>query len=469
MNAVADSGARPADVAHVTTAERLRGELHLPGDKSISHRALLFAALAEGESRIEGAGDGQDVRSTAGIVAALGATVERAAEQGRTVDYRVVSPGADGLTEPADVLDCGNSGTSLRLITGVLCGLPMYAVLNGDASLRGRPVARIIHPLRSMGAVLHARRNDSLPPLTVVGHTPLRAAEITTPVPSAQVKSAILLAGLRADGRTTVREAVATRDHTERMLRARGIAVQRESSPTGETAWSLEGGGRVQALDQRVPGDVSAAAFWLVAGAIHPDAQLTLRNVGLNPTRRAIVDFLRRMGASIEERPIEGADGASNGASGGSDANASDSGVGEPISDLVVHSSELRAIELGPADVAAAIDEIPVLCLAATQAHGTTVIRGAGELRHKESDRIAGIAAGLAALGARIEVDGDDISITGPVALHGAETDSLDDHRLAMTFAIAGLISQGRTSIGRPGSASISYPGFFADLERVRA
>jgi 3-phosphoshikimate 1-carboxyvinyltransferase len=463
MSAVADSAARPADVAHVTAAEQLRGELHLPGDKSISHRALLFAALAEGESRIEGAGDGQDVRSTAGIVAALGATVERTAEHGRTVDYRVVSPGADGLIEPADVLDCGNSGTSLRLITGVLCGLPLYAILNGDGSLRGRPVARIIHPLRSMGAVLHARRNDSLPPLTVVGHTPLRAAEITTTVPSAQVKSAILLAGLRADGRTTVREAVATRDHTERMLRARGIAVQRESSPTGETAWSLEGGGRVQALDQRVPGDVSAAAFWLVAGSIHPDAELTLRNVGLNPTRRAIVDLLRRMGASIEERAIDGDPTAAG------DAGASDSGVGEPISDLVVRSSELRAIELGPADVAAAIDEIPVLCLAATQAHGTTVIRGAGELRHKESDRIAGIAAGLSALGATIDVDGDDIRITGPVALHGAETDSLDDHRLAMTFAVAGLISQGRTSIGRPGSASISYPGFFADLERVRA
>ena len=463
MSTLADPGARPADVAHVEAAARLRGELHLPGDKSIRHRALLLAALAEGESRIAGAGDGQDVRSTAGIVAALGATVERAAEHGRTVDYRVVSPGADGLTEPADVLDCGNSGTSLRLVTGMLSGLPLYAVLDGDESLRGRPVARIIHPLRSMGAVLHARRNDSLPPLTVVGHTPLRAAEITTPMPSAQVKSAILLAGLRADGRTTVREAVATRDHTERMLRARGVEVRKESASTGETAWSLEGGGRVQALDERVPGDVSAAAFWLVAGAAHPDAMLTLRNVGLNPTRRAIVDILRRMGAIIEERSAEGS--PVNLASPG----ASDSDVGEPVGDLVVRSSDLRAIELGPAEVAAAIDEIPVLCLAATQAHGTTVIRGAGELRHKESDRIAGITAGLSALGAQIDVDGDDLRIRGPMTLHGAETDSLHDHRLAMTFAIAGLLSRGRTSIGRPGSAAISYPGFFADLERVRA
>ncbi len=219
-----------ADVARVRAAARLRGDLRLPGDKSISHRALMLAALAAGESRIDGAGDGADVRTTAGIVAALGASVERVGTDGRNVSYRVVSPGADGLTEPDGVLDCGNSGTSLRLISGMLAGLPMTTVLDGDASLRRRPVARIIEPLRSMGAVLHARRTI-LPPLTVVGHTPLRAIDIATPVPSAQVKSAILLAGLRADGRTTVREAVATRDHTERMLRARGVAVEREDSP----------------------------------------------------------------------------------------------------------------------------------------------------------------------------------------------------------------------------------------------
>ena len=217
-----------AEVAFVRHARRLRGDLQLPGDKSISHRALLMAALAAGESRIAAAGDGQDVRSTASIVERLGATVERTRDDGRTVDYLVRSPGVDDLREPDGVLDCGNSGTSLRLTTGVLAGLPMYAVLDGDASLRGRPVARIIAPLRSMGALLNARRNDSLPPLTVVGHTPLRAVEVATPVPSAQVKSAILLAALRADGRTTVRETVVTRDHTERMLRARGIARSEE-------------------------------------------------------------------------------------------------------------------------------------------------------------------------------------------------------------------------------------------------
>ena len=449
------SASQAADLpaARVRASARLRGELRLPGDKSISHRALILAALAAGESIIEGAGDGADVRSTAGIVAALGADVERRPGDGPTVGYRVVSPGGDGLREPAGVLDCGNSGTSLRLMSGMLAGLPMTTTLDGDDSLRRRPVARIIEPLRSMGAEIHARLNDSLPPVTVLGRTPLRAIDVTTPVPSAQVKSAILLAGLRADGRTTVRESVATRDHTERMLRARGVPVERTDMADGAVAWTVEGGLTVDAATERVPGDVSAAAFWLVAGAIHPDAELVLRDVGVNPTRRAVIDILRAIGADIVERRDV----------------ATDDGVGEPLADLVVRSSSLRAVELGPADVAAAIDEIPVLCLAAAAATGTTVIRGAGELRHKESDRIAGVAAGLRALGATIEVDGDDLRITGGGILDGAETDSLDDHRLTMTFAIAGLLASGETSVGHAGSAAISYPGFFDDLERVRA
>jgi 3-phosphoshikimate 1-carboxyvinyltransferase len=319
--------------------------------------------------------------------------------------------------------------------------------------LRRRPVARIIEPLRRMGAVLHGRRDDSLPPLTVVGHTPLQGTDHTTQVPSAQVKSAVLLAGLRAEGRTVVRERVATRDHTERMLRARGVPVERVEDD-GAVAVAVEGGTAVQAIDQHVPADVSAAAFWLVAGATHHDAELILRDVGVNPTRRAVVDVLRAMGAEIEERPT--------------DPTATDD-VGEPIADLVVRSSSLRAIDLGPAEVAAAIDEIPVLCLAATQATGTTTIRGAGELRNKESDRIAGIAAGLRALGADVTVEGDDLKIRGGTALRGATTDSVDDHRLAMTFAIAGLMASDITMIERSGSASVSYPGFFADLEGVRA
>jgi 3-phosphoshikimate 1-carboxyvinyltransferase len=442
----------------VRPAARLRGELRLPGDKSISHRALMLATIAAGDSRITGAGDGADIRSTAGICAALGARVDRVDGAGGNADYLVVSPGVDGLLPPVADLDCGNSGTSLRLFAGILAGLPFTSVLNGDASLRRRPVARIIEPLRSMGAVLHARSNDSLPPLTVVGRTPLRAVDVTTPVPSAQVKSAILLAGLRADGWTTVHESVATRDHTERMLRARGVDVR--SKPTGGgTAVSLEGGSTVEAVSERVPGDVSAAAFWLVAGSIHPDAELTLRDVGVNPTRRAVIDILRTMGAMIEERPV----------SVGPVATSDHEAIGEPMADLVVRSSELRGVELGPADVAAAIDEIPILCLAAALAAGTTTIRGAGELRHKESDRIDGTAIGLRSLGVRVDIDGDDMTIHGGGTLVGAPTDSLDDHRLAMTFAIAGLLARGETTVHRPGSAAVSYPGFFADIERVGA
>jgi 3-phosphoshikimate 1-carboxyvinyltransferase len=445
------------EVATIRSAARLRGELRLPGDKSISHRALMFAAMAAGDSRIEAAGDGADVRSTASVLRTLGVSVERIADDGRTVDYRVVSPGWDALTEPADVLDCGNSGTSLRLFAGLLAGVPMTCVLSGDDSLRRRPVARIIEPLRRMGAVLHARNDDSLPPLTVVGRTPLQAIDYATPVPSAQVKSAVLLAGLRAEGRTTVRERVATRDHTERMLRARGVTVAREDGPGDEVAWTVQGGATVLPRDERVPGDVSAAAFWLVAGAVHPDAELVLRDVGVNPTRRAVIDILRRMGAAIEERP----------AGDGGEAGAGD--VGEPLADIVVRTSDLRGIDLDPVDVATAIDEIPVLCLAAALAEGTTTIRGAGELRHKESDRITGVATGLTAMGAQVEVSGDDLRITGRPTLHGAATDSLDDHRLAMTFAIAGLLATDTTTIERPGSASVSYPGFFDDLEGVRA
>jgi 3-phosphoshikimate 1-carboxyvinyltransferase len=239
------------------------------------------------------------------------------------------------------------------------------------------------------------------------------------------------------------------------MLRARGVAVAREDGDDGGVAWTVEGGRAVQPYDDRVPADISAAAFWLVAGAVHPDAELTLRDVGVNPTRRAIIEILRAMGARIDERPTTST----------ADAGAS---TGEPLADLVVRSSELRGIDLAPADVAAAIDEIPVLCLAATQAVGTTTIRGAGELRHKESDRIAGIARGLEALGARVDVEGDDLRIQGRTPLIGAATDSLDDHRLAMTFAIAGLLASGSTTIARPGSAAVSYPGFFSDLEGVR-
>jgi 3-phosphoshikimate 1-carboxyvinyltransferase len=439
------------DATVIRRPARLRGEITLPGDKSISHRALLLAALARGESRVAGTSTGADVTSTAAVLRALGIEIEEVGEPAGRRGFVVRSEGGAGFREPARDLDCGNSGTTLRLVAGILAGLPLTATLDGDESLRSRPVARIIEPLRAMGAVLTGRRQDSLPPLTVAGRSPLRAIDWATPVPSAQVKSAILLAGLGADGTTRVRESVATRDHTERMLRARGVAVRTEANGAGATI-EIEGGATVQAIDERVPGDPSAAAFWLVAGAIHPDAELRLPGVGFNPTRRGAIDLLRAMGASIEETAIEGVAG---------DA------TGEPLGDLVVRSSTLRAIDVSAAETARAIDEIPVLCLAATQAAGTTRIRGAGELRVKETDRISGIVEGLRALGADITVDGDDLSVAGPTPLAGAAVDGHGDHRLAMTFAIAGLVADGPTIVGASGSAAISDPAFFGQLEAV--
>jgi 3-phosphoshikimate 1-carboxyvinyltransferase len=444
-------GAGTATVAH---ADRLAGEVHLPGDKSISHRALMLALLADGTSFVRGASGGADVRSTAGILRALGAAVTEDADAEGRVTYRIVSPGPDSLIEPRAPLDCGNSGTSLRLFAGILAGLPMTAVLDGDDSLRGRPVARIIEPLRSMGAAIHGRRQDSLPPVTVTGRTPLQAVDWQTPVPSAQVKSAILLAGLRAEGTTRVRESVATRDHTERMLRARGVAVRSGTTDDGGATIEIEGGVAVQTMDERVPADPSAAAFWLVAAAIHPSAELRLPAVGVNPTRRSAIDLLRAMGADIDE--IETVSGG-------------ETGEGKPAANFVARSSSLRAIDVGAADTARTIDEIPVLCLAATQAAGRTTIRSAGELRAKESDRLAGIVAGLSALGAAIALDGDDIVIDGPTSLHGSVTDARGDHRLAMTFAIAGLVATGHTTINGASSAAISDPRFFDQLERIRS
>lgn len=443
----ADPGTGAVSIA---PAARLRGELALPGDKSISHRALMLALLAEGASRITGAGDGADVRSTAAIVEALGAAVSRSPGEAGNVDYVVTSPGAGSLRSPGRPLDCGNSGTTMRLFAGILAGQGIGAILDGDASLRRRPMARIVEPLRAMGGWIEGMAGDR-PPLIIPPDNRLKAIDWTTPVASAQVKSAILLAGLSASGTTVVRQAVPTRDHTERMLRARGVAVRSRVTTDGGSVVEVDGPATVRPMDDVVPGDASAAAFWLVAGTIHPGAELRLSGVGVNPGRRTVIDLLARMGASIEE------DGAP------------DDSVGEPVADLTVRSSRLSAIEVPATETAAAIDEVPVLCLAATQARGRTVIRGAGELRHKESDRIAGIVDGLGLLGARITADGDNLVIDGPTELHGATVDSLDDHRLAMTFAIAGLIAGRTTTIRGAGSVAISYPSFFADLERIRS
>jgi 3-phosphoshikimate 1-carboxyvinyltransferase len=447
-----------SDALRISQAGSLRGNLRLPGDKSITHRALILAALAEGRSEILGGSDGLDSNSTAACLEALGVQIERRGEaDGGRVDRLVASPGREGWRAPAGSLDCGNSGTTLRLLAGALAACPFEVTLDGDASLRGRPVARIIEPLRSMGASLRARSDDTVPPLTLTGRFPLRPIDHTPPVPSAQVKSAVLLAAVAADGRTTVHESVATRDHTERMLRARGVAVASGHEPVGAGSWvSVEGPAPVRSMDERIPGDVSAAAFWLVAGATHPDAELVIENVGLNPTRRAAIDLLRAMGARIDEELAGDAGDA----------------AGEPVGRLTVRSSELRALELGPAEVAAAIDEIPVLALAAACASGTSVFRGVGELRHKESDRVAGIAAGLGALGASVEIRGDELRITGGAGrpafgLRGASVSAQDDHRLAMTFAVAGLLAEGETQVEGAASAAVSDPAFFEQLARL--
>lgn len=440
----------------IAPAARLRGELRLPGDKSISHRALIFAALANGETLITGAGDGHDVRSTAGLVAALGATTERLpampVDAPGTARWLVRSPGRVALSARGDgQLDCGNSGTSARLGAGLVAGVSGVHTLSGDDSLCRRPMTRVLEPLRAMGAVATGRPGDrgETAPLQIKGGA-LRGIEWRSSTPSAQVKGCVLIAGLAAQGSTTYIESVATRDHSERMLKARGAAIEREQEPGGAWQIRVQGDTELRALPKvQVPGDPSSAAFWLVAGSLHPNADLTIRGVSLNPTRRHVIEILRRMGASIDEMP------------------GAEDGSGEPIGDLRVRSAELHGVELTPEDVALAIDEMPILSLAATAARGSSSIRGAGELRAKESDRITGTADGLTRLGLTVRVDGDDLHFLGGERPTGGRPATHGDHRLAMTFAVAGLVGNAAVEIAEPDVAAVSYPTFFDDVARV--
>ena len=437
----------------VRPAARLRGELRLPGDKSISHRALLFAAIAAGETLIIGAGDGHDVRSTAGVIGALGAEVERLPaapdDAPGTARWRVRSPGRDGLLAVAGggSLDCGNSGTTMRLGAGLVAGIAGTHRLDGDASLRRRPMGRVLEPLRAMGVAASGGGRDTAP-LEITGGG-LNGISWSPTTPSAQVKGCVLIAGLAATGETIYMEPIVTRDHSERMLVARGAALTREVRADGGAVVTLQPGALRAIPTVHVPGDPSSATFWLVAASLHPDADLTIRGVSLNPTRRHAIDLLRRMGANIDETP------------------RADDGSGEPIGDLRVRSAALHGAAISPADVALAIDEIPALSLAAACATGETTIRGAGELRAKESDRIAGIADGLTALGLVAHVNGDDLSFPGGGRPAGGAPEARGDHRLAMTFAIAAAVGAAPVEIDDEGSAAVSYPTFFADLERV--
>jgi 3-phosphoshikimate 1-carboxyvinyltransferase len=411
----------------------------VPGDKSISHRALLLNSIALGEARLTGLSTGEDVLSTVRCLKAMGARIESGREPGAAVVYGT----GHELQEPQEILDAGNSGTSMRLLAGLLAAQPFTSVLTGDDSLRARPMGRIVQPLKIMGAQIKGRNGDTLAPLTIRGGG-LQGIEYTMPVASAQVKSSIMLAGLSANGETILHQPAKSRDHTERMLAAMGAPVDAD----GLTLRLRPA--RLRAVDIAVPGDVSSAAFWLVAGLCHPNARIVVRNVGLNPSRMGIIEALRSMGAGpnlrlTEERTVGG----------------------EPVADLVVESGNLTGIEIGGDIIPRIIDELPVLAVAACFAEGATVIRDAEELRVKESDRIETTVCQLKSLGARIEARQDGMVIQGTGRLKGAACKSHGDHRLAMALAVAGSLAQGETTIYGADAAAVSYPDFWQHLAQL--
>jgi 3-phosphoshikimate 1-carboxyvinyltransferase len=422
-------------VRTVRSAKRLRGTIAVPGDKSISHRAAILNAIANGAAVIENFLDADDCRSTLRVLGGLGVDCQL---DGTTLFIR-----SDGvLREPADVLDCGNSGTTMRLMSGALAAHPFLSILTGDSSLRERPMARVVEPLTQMGARIEGRDGGRLAPLSIRGGA-LRGISYRTPIASAQVKSAVLLAGLFAEGATVVEEPALSRDHTERMLTAMGANITRDG-----TAVRIAPGSTLRPLSMRVPNDISAAAFWMVAAAIHPDAELRLTAVGINPTRSGIIDVLQWMGAdlSIEEERTAG---------------------GEPVADIVVRSSRLTGAEVAGDLIPRLLDEVPVLAVAAACAEGKTIIRDAQELVVKESNRIATTVSQLARLGVHAEERKDGMSIEGGRITQGGDVRSFGDHRLAMALAIAGLVSGEEVRIDEAEAVSVSYPAFWNDLARV--
>ncbi len=407
----------------------LQGSVRVPGDKSVSHRALMLGALADGTSHIRGFLEGEDTRATAAVLQQLGVCIETRAEGER----RVHGVGLHGLRGAAQPLDCGNAGTGMRLLAGLLAGQAFDSTLVGDESLSKRPMRRVTDPLATMGAKIDSR--DGLPPLHVHGRQALHGIEYTLPVASAQVKSALLLAGLYAQGETRVIEPHPTRDYTERMLAAFGWPIDFEPGRA-----RLSGGHVLRATDVDVPADFSSAAFFLVAASIVPGSELHLPAVGLNPRRTGLLYALRLMGADIRiENPRESG--------------------GEPVGDLLVRHAPLHGIELPEALVPDMIDEFPVLFIAATAATGRTVVRGAAELRVKESDRIATMATGLRAIDAKIEETPDGAIIEGG-AIGGGSIESHGDHRIAMSFAVAGLIARDAIRLNDCGNVATSFPGF---------
>jgi 3-phosphoshikimate 1-carboxyvinyltransferase len=414
----------------------------VPGDKSISHRYALLAALADGTSRLHGFATGADCRSTLACVAALGIHVEPPDHHDLRPTAVITGVGAAGFTAPTHALDCGNSGSTMRMLAGLVAAQPLVSTLIGDRSLSRRPMRRIIDPLTRMGARIDAA-DGGRPPLVVHGSR-LSGIDFAPPVASAQVKSAVLLAGLRADGRTRVTEPARTRDHTERALPAFGVALVIDGGSV-----TVAGGQTLHAIDARIPGDISSAAFAAAAAAALPGSDVTIEHVGLNPTRTAILDVLRRFGAKVE-------------------AEETGNWQGEPVGRIRVRPGDLGSLTLGAVEVPGIIDELPVLGALAT-AGGELLVTGAGELRVKESDRIAALVQGLRALGADAEEFPDGFHIRGGRRLSGGHVDAQDDHRLAMAFAVAALTAAGPVTIHGAEAAAVSYPAFFADLERLRA
>ena len=427
-------------------SEGLGGSARVPGDKSISHRALMLGSLAVGETRIEGLLEGEDVLATAAAMRALGAEIERDAAG----VWHVWGRGIGGLAEPAQVLDLGNSGTGARLLLGVLASHPLTAVLTGDASLRGRPMGRVAAPLRDMGAQVFARAGCRLP-LTMVGTGEAMPIAYTLPVASAQVKSAVLLAGLNAPGTTSVIEPQPTRDHTERMLKGFGAEIEVAETEDGRAA-RLSGQPELRAQALRVPADVSSAAFPLVAAAILPGSRVTLTGVGMNPHRTGLIQTLREMGARIETR------------------DAREEG-GEPCADLAVEAAPLQGIEVPAERAPSMIDEYPVLAVAAACAEGRTVMRGLAELRVKESDRLSAVARGLAACGLEVEEGPDWLSVQGRGGRvpGGATVATALDHRIAMSFLVLGLAAERPVTADDAGPIETSFPGFAALMSGLGA
>jgi 3-phosphoshikimate 1-carboxyvinyltransferase len=421
---------------HVRKPRKVAGILRVNGDKSITHRAMMIGALAHGVTRIRGFSKGNDCRSTFECLRTLGAAIEWSDDT-----LIIEGQGVQGLREPSDVLDCGNSGTTMRLLTGLLAGQEFNSVLTGDSSLRTRPMNRVIDPLRLMNGVISSR-SGGLAPLAIQGSC-LRAIDYTLPVASAQVKSALLLAGLQASGATTIREPVQSRDHTERMLEAFGCRLQHDNgSITMPAVRSLSG------RDMHMPGDISSAAFFLVLATIVPKSTLTVRGVGMNPTRTGVLDALRSMGAAIEVTHYREENN-------------------EPVADLTVICKPLHGLIIDGTMVPRLIDELPVLAVAATQAQGTSEIRGARELRIKETDRIQAICQGLRDMGAVIDEHDDGFVIHGPCDLHATQCESKHDHRIAMALTIAGLVAKGETVIHDTACIAISFPEFTDVLQRM--